>query len=326
VSLRRIDGAELVRAEPGTTLVAVGNYDGVHRGHQAVIAAAAERALADGLRPLVLTFHPHPHDVLGGRRHQVLTNTDRKVELLLRIHPELSVVVEPFTRELASRAPESFVRDILVERLGAREVLVGENFRFGRKRAGDLMLLRRLGAELGFQACAEPLHGDATGAFSSTRVRAAIDAGDLRQAEWVLGRPHALSGVVVAGDGRGRALGFRTANLDRVTETLPPDGVYACLVDELTSPHRASRIACGVANLGVRPTADAGRSIEVHLLDVERDLYGRQLRVHLVERLREERRFANLDELARRIVVDIEAARVALAARRPDPEASGAWH
>ena len=326
MSSRRIDGAERVRAQRGTTLVAVGNYDGVHRGHQAVIAAAADRAIADGLRPLVLTFHPHPHEVLGGRRHQLLTRTDRKVQLLLRIHPNLAVVVEPFTRELAGLPPEVFVNEVLVARLGAREVLVGENFRFGRKREGDLALLRRLGADRGFQACSEPLHGDASGAFSSTRVRAAIAAGDLPQAELVLGRPHALTGEVVAGDGRGREIGFPTANLEGVAEALPPDGVYACLVDQLATPRGATRLALGVANLGVRPTVGAGRSIEVHLLGHRQDLYGRTLRLHLVARLREERRFSSLDELVRQIGADVEAASTVLADRRPDPAAFGAWH
>jgi riboflavin kinase/FMN adenylyltransferase len=323
---RRIDGIRGVEAQPGTTLVAIGNYDGVHRGHQAVIAAAADRAVSRSLRPLVLTFDPHPHVVLGGQTHQPLTTVDRKVELLSRLHERLAVIVEPFTRELASCAPETFVREILVDQLGAREVLVGENFRFGRERVGDLALLRRLGAEFGFQADAETLQGDERGVFSSTRVRRAIADGDLVQAEAILGRPHAVSGTVVAGDGRGRAMGVPTANLAGVSETLPPDGVYACLVDEVRASGSAVCLARGVANLGVRPTVNAGRSIEVHLIDHDENLYGRRLRVHVVDRLRDERRFPNLAELARQITADLSEATQRLADRQPDPQASGAWH
>ena len=323
---RRIDGIHGVEARPGTTLVAIGNYDGVHRGHQAVIAAAAERAVSRRLRPLVLTFDPHPHVVLGGQSHQPLTTVDRKVELLSRLHDQLAVIVEPFTVELASCAPERFVREILVDQLGAREVLVGENFRFGRERVGDLELLRKLGEKLGFQADAETLQGDEGGAFSSTRVRRAIADGDLVRAEAILGRPHALTGNVVAGDGRGRAMGVPTANLAGVRETLPPDGVYACLVDEVKASGIAFCLARGVANLGVRPTVNAGRSIEVHLLGHDEDLYGRRLRVHVVDRIRDERRFPSLVELSRQIAADLAEATRRLADRQPDPKASGAWH
>ncbi len=326
MSARRIDGAEGVQAAPGTTLVAIGNYDGVHRGHQALIAAAAERALVRGLRPLVLTFHPHPREVLGGQRHQVLTPIDRKVELLLRLHPRLGVVVERFTPALARLAPEIFVHEVLVRQLGARELLVGENFRFGKGRQGDLALLRALGESYGFRASVEPLQGDAVGPFSSTRVRAAIVEGDLGIAERLLGRPHALTGTVVAGDGRGRQIGVPTANLEGVRETFPVDGVYACLVDDVTAPGAARKLGWGVANLGVRPTVNAGRSIEVHVLDWRQDLYERTLRIHLVHRIREERRFADLGELARRIGLDIDRARALLAGRTPDPAAGGAWH
>lgn len=314
-----------MQATPGTTLVAIGNYDGVHRGHQAIIGAAVGRAVEVGLEPLVLTFHPHPHEVLGGRPPQVLTPVTRRVELLCRCDPQLRVVVEPFTPALAELSAESFVRDILVGRLGAREVLVGVNFRFGHARQGDLALLRRLGPALGFTADAEPLHGDAEGTFSSSRARRAILDGDVRRAACVLGRPHALTGLCVAGDGRGRTIGVPTANLDGVPELLPPDGVYACVVDRVDAGG-ARALAWGVLNLGVRPTVGAGRSIEVHLLDFAESLYGLTLRVHLVDRLREERRFPSLEALTTQIAADVAAARGLLAAHERDPAAAGAWH
>ena len=326
VSARRIDGTHRVGALPGTTLVAIGNYDGVHRGHQAMVRAGARHAHAHELTPLVLTFHPHPHEVLSGRAHHVLTVLDRKVELLCRLDPRVRVVVTPFSTQLAELHPEEFVKRILVAELGAREVLVGGNFRFGRGREGDFATLQQLGTRFGFRARQAPLVEDDKGALSSTRTRVAIQQGDLPEAERVLGRPHALSGVVTPGDGRGRGLGFPTANLSEVSEVLPPDGVYAGVVDRVENDGTAVALARAVTNLGVRPTFAAGRSVEVHLLDFSGDLRGARLRLHLVERLREERRFADGNALAAQIAEDIAQGRASLATRRPDPAARGAWY
>lgn len=320
---RRIDGAENLGLAPGSSLVAIGNFDGVHRGHQAVIGAAAAEARERGLRPLILTFHPHPARLLGRDGHSMLTTVERKIELICRIDPALSVVVQPFTHELATRTPRQFVSDLLVGRLGARVVIVGENFRFGHERAGDLGTLQKLGSELGFEARAEQLEGDRRGTYSSSRVRDALAKGDLAAAERILGRPHSVSGVVVSGDRRGRSIGFPTANLAEVCELAPPGGVYACLVDR----EGAEALGTGAANLGTRPTVDGSRQVlEVHLLDFDGDLYGERLRVHFVERLREERRFAGLDELSAQIRSDIAAARRAVAGRQPDPDAGGCWY
>ena len=323
---RRVDGAQKLGAAPGTTLVAIGNFDGVHRGHQAVMAAAVADARERTLEPVVLTFHPHPAEVLGRGKVQVLTTLQRKLELISRIDATLRLVVEPFTTELASHSPEAFAQKLLVEQLGARVVLVGENFRFGRGRAGDLAVLTRLGNELGFEARTQELCGDAGGVISSTRIREAVASGDLPEAESMLGRPHALSGRVVAGDRRGRDLGFPTANLDDVRELLPPDGVYTCLVDVLEAGGGARVLGSGVCNLGTRPTVDGRRYvIEAHVFDFEGDLYGKELRLHLDRRLREERRFDGLAALRAQIALDVAEARVVLADRAPDPAAGGAW-
>jgi riboflavin kinase/FMN adenylyltransferase len=310
VQSRRFDGAGSFAARspfsqagrPATTLVAIGNFDGVHRGHRCVLGAAVESARRLDLVPLVLTFHPHPAIILGRRPQPALTPLDRKVELLCRFDESLRVVVEPFTLELGAMTPRQFVERLLVGQLGAKVVMVGDNFRFGRDRTGDFPTLAALGAELGFEARSTPLAGDETGAFSSSRARAAIAAGDLADAEHVLGRPHALSGV-------------------------PPNGVYTCLVDELDGEGRhGSAIASGVANIGVRPTVAGGFSVEAHLFDFDRELYGRRLRLHLVGRLRDERKFAGLTELKQQIERDVTAARAALAGRRPAPDAGGAWY
>jgi riboflavin kinase/FMN adenylyltransferase len=323
-----VDGARSLRARAGTSLVAIGNFDGVHVGHRAVIGAAAAEARQRGLVPLVLTFHPHPAEVLGRGSLPLLTSIDRKAELICRIDPEVRVVVEPFTPDLAKQEPRQFVEELLVQALGARVVIVGQNFRFGHNRAGKLETLVRLGAELGFEARAEELAGDAAGTYSSTRARELLKSADLGVLERVLGRPHSISGRVVHGDQRGKSLGFPTANLDGIVEALPPHGVYAVLVDQLGAgvPARSKALARGVANFGVRPTVGAGQSFEVHLFDFEGDLYGQSLRVHLVERLRGEQRFASLAELKAQIERDCAAARTVTDARVPDPDATGAWY
>lgn len=301
----------------------IGNFDGVHLGHRAVLETSLDEARALGLRPLALTFDPHPSRVLGRGELPVLTTLARKVELLGRYCPELTVVVEPFTRELSQLAPEEFAERLLAGALSARRVVVGKNFRFGRGRSGDLTVLGELGERFGFDARSESLHGDAGGAYSSTRIRAALAAGDLSLAASMLDRPHAISGRVVPGAGRGRTIGVPTANLASVPEALPPYGVYACLVDELTAegPRVLGRAA---VNIGERPTLGAGFSVEAHVLDFSGDLYGRELRLHFAERLRDERRFDGIEALKAQIGRDFAAARAALGDR--EPSAGAAWY
>lgn len=291
-------------------VVVIGNFDGVHRGHQAVLAQAQEIARPRDAECVVLTFDPHPTVVLGRPAPPRLASNERRVELLLR-HGADRVVVEPFTPELAATSPEDFARALLATRLDACAVVVGENFRFGKGRAGDFATLRALGDDVGFEAVAAEVAGDARGAFSSTRVRDAIRAGDLDEAERVLGRWHALSGVVEHGDHLGSTIGFPTANLGGVVEMLPPHGVYAVVVDELGGAPRA--LAKGAMNVGVRPTVGGPPTlrVEVHLLDLERALYGVKLRVHLVARLRAEQKFDGLDALKAQIGRDVDAAREA---------------
>ena len=319
----RVRASEAI--EPGrNSLVVIGNFDGVHLGHRAVIEAALSEARDSGLCPLVLTFDPHPAEVLGRGLRPPLTVLDRKLDLIERLGSELKVVVEPFTLELSQFTPEQFARRFVVELLGAKVVIVGENFRFGHRRAGDLPALVALGQELGFAAHASSLSGDARGPYSSTRARAALASGDLAEVTAVLGRPHSLSGVVVHGAQRGRTIGVPTANLGGVAEALPPYGVYAVLVDRIREGESVA-IASGVANIGLRPTVDAGFSVEVHLFDFAEDLYGDSLRVHLVSHLREERKFAGLAELKAQIGEDVASARAALASATLDPLARGAW-
>ena len=309
-------------------IVAIGNFDGVHRGHQAVLADASRDAGARGLVASALTFSPHPAEALGRTAPPKLTTLARKLELFQRVAPAVEPVVERFDRAFAEQSPAEFAERVLAQRLHARVVVVGHNFRFGRGREGDFEALRRLGEALGFETRSQTLLGDARGPWSSTRVREALARGALDEANEMLGRPHMVSGTVARGDQRGRTIGFPTCNLDGVEEALPAFGVYAVLVDREESG-RARALARGVANIGVRPTVKDGEpkpSVEVHLFDCDADLYGARLRVHLVDRLRPEQKFAGLDALKAQIGRDAAEARAHLVGRALDPAAEGAWH
>jgi len=283
--------------------VAIGNFDGVHRGHQLVLRGAVEDARAAGLVATVLTFHPHPAAVLGRVPPPLLTRLERKRALLEALGVE--VVVRTFDAAFAALEPPAFAAQILARELGARRVVVGDNFRFGKGRSGDVGALRALGATLGFDVSTHDLAGDEAGPFSSTRARDALARGDLTELERVLGRPHRLRGTVVTGDRRGRTLGFPTANLGAVAEALPLFGVYA-----VRSGDRA-----GVANIGARPTVGGTEPrVEVHFFDFEGDLYDQELDVDLLHFLRAEQRFAGLDELRAQIATDAAEARRLLSA------------
>ncbi len=303
-----------------TVAVAIGNFDGVHRGHQEVLREAMGAARAESLPTVVLTFDPHPAVVLGRTPPPMLTTLPRKAALLARLGID-AVLVKTFDVAFATWTPERFVTELLVGTLGAKLVVVGKNFRFGHKRAGDLAMLEQLGKDSGFAVRAFELRGDEKGRFSSTRVRDAVARGDVDDASAVLGRPHAFSGKVVWGDQRGRTIGFPTANVDEVPEIVPASGVYAVVVDSIDGDPVA--LGRGVMNVGVRPTItkqgakEGRRTQEVHLFDFDGDLYGKSLRVHVVSRIREERKFATLDELKAQIASDAAAARAITASIEP---------
>lgn len=292
-----------------TRAITIGNFDGVHLGHQQMLGDAMAYAKAAGLTTAVLTFDPHPALALGRPAPATLTLLPRKTELLVR-HGVDEVLVKTFDRDFASWAPERFVKELLVDSFGARAVVVGKNFRFGHKRAGDYVELERLGKVYGVGVKCFELGGDDGGRYSSTRVREALARGDVKEASDVLGRAHAFSGVVAHGAQRGRTIGFPTANVEGVVEVVPARGVYAVVVDELgASGERA--LGRGVMNVGVRPTVDDSErpSREVHLFDFDRDIYGAHVRVHVLERLRDEMKFASLSDLRTQIAADAARAR-----------------
>jgi riboflavin kinase/FMN adenylyltransferase len=269
-----------------------------------LVALAKERgqSLPSGraLHTHAVTFDPHPGVVLGRGSPPLLTTLDRRADLVRALGVgDLSVC--PFDADLATWSPRRFVEELLVGELGVRLVVVGENFRFGAQRAGDFALLKSLGGELDFEAVPAPLAGDGNGPFSSSRARDAIRVGDMAEATNVLGRPHAFTGTVVRGAQRGRTIGFPTANLEEIPEMVPPRGVYAVDVDELGR---------GVMNIGVRPTVSGeSETREVHVLDWSGDLYGRRITVHVLEHIRDEKKFGSLDELKAQIQKDANAAR-----------------
>jgi riboflavin kinase/FMN adenylyltransferase len=306
------DSTPLGQETRSPSALVVGNFDGVHRGHQAVLKQVVAESRAAGFVSCVLTFDPHPAAVVGRGAPPLLTTMERRAELMTELGIE-RVYVRRFDAAFAAWTPDRFARELLAKGLSAHLVVVGENFRFGAKRAGDLALLRRLGHELGFETHVHPVASDEGGPFSSTRARVAISAGDLPEAVRVLGRRHELSGVVVRGDERGRTLGFPTANLASVPEILPPDGVYAVQVHQIDDVPGERLLAAGVTNIGVRPTiGGAGRTVETFLFDFDRDLYGARLRLELVARLRDEKKFSSLEALTAQIAQDVAAARALL--------------
>jgi riboflavin kinase/FMN adenylyltransferase len=298
--------------EPIPRAVTVGVYDGVHLGHRHVVAALREQADAAGISDLaVVTFDPHPLRVVApSQAPRMLTTVDQRIELLEDLGLDVAAVL-PFDDAVRELTPAGFARLVLAEALEARLVVVGEDFRFGRDRTGNVASLGELGDVHGFDARVVPLVGDDR-PMSSTRIRGMVAAGDVAGAAAALGRPHELRGRVVHGDGRGSAIGFPTANLAIEDGTaVPGRGVYAVKAGPLGEP-----LAPGVANVGVRPTfAGTGADVvEIHLLDSRRELYGCDLRVQFVTRIRDEHRFEGVDELVARIVEDVAFARSALGA------------
>ncbi len=295
------------------SVVTVGVFDGVHLGHFAVLRRVVERAAERGLGPAVVTFAAHPKELLTGHAPPTVTSLEHRLLLFRRIGLETALVLD-FGPEIRDLPAEGFVRRILVEGLGARGLVLGFDSKFGRGREGTVKSLRPLARSLGLDLEAVgPLRLQGR-ALSSTAVREAVSLGELERAAAMLGRPVSLLGTVVRGDGRGRELGFPTANLDLHHELKPPPGVYAALA---RIRGREGLLPAAV-NVGVRPTFNEGEpGVEVHLLEGGGDLYERDLEVFFLERLRGEERFPDPEALAAQIRRDVEAARAA-AARAPE--------
>jgi riboflavin kinase/FMN adenylyltransferase len=303
-------------------LVALGNFDGVHRGHQQVIqpVLTAASAVSSMGYATVVTFRPHPQEFFAGQSRPLLTPLDEKAAYLSKIGVE-QLVLLPFNQTLADLSPQQFVETVLVEQLQARQISVGEDFCFGRKRSGTAADLQAIATQFGIHVQVVPLHTTNGERISSSAIRQALQSGDLSKANQLLGRPYSLVGQVVQGQQLGRTIGFPTANLKLPAEKfLPRQGVYCVWVYLSTSSQPSvlgelPQALPGVMNLGYRPTlGGVQQTVEVHLLDWSGDLYGQTLTVNLANFLRPEQKFASLEELKIQIQTDSSNARSILAA------------
>jgi riboflavin kinase/FMN adenylyltransferase len=307
---------------PRGGVAAIGNFDGVHRGQQALLERCMERAAATGLAPMVVTFEPHPLAVLRPESAPVrLTLPEQKERLLADAGIEVLLVVR-FTPEVARTPAERFVRDFLHRTLEVRELFVGSGFVFGHQREGDLALLQRLGGELGFTAVGVDEVTCRGERISSTRIRRAIGEGKVEEAAEMLGRPYSIAGEITRGDRMGQKLGWPTINIAPDHELLPLDGVYACRVRLPVFP---ATFDC-VTNIGTRPTVyeNYQRVVESHVLDFDSDVYGARVELWFHKRLREERIFPTVMDLSAQIGRDVEATREYFAARRRFEQDAGA--
>ena len=289
------------------TAVALGNFDGVHRGHQQVIQPVLQQG--GEVVSTVVTFNPHPQEFFTGKRRSLLTPQSEKVEQLERLGVE-QLVLLPFDRELACSSPQEFVENILVQQLRSRSISVGQDFCFGKGRTGTVEDLKVIASNCGIPTTIVPLHNCEGERISSSAIRQALEQGKLDRAKLLLGRAYSLTGTVVTGKQLGRTIGFPTANIDLPIEKfLPCNGVYAVKVyiAEDKSP------VAGVMNIGNRPTVNGtNQSVEVYLIDWSGDLYGKVITVELEQFLRPEQKFESLDALKNQITIDCDRAKATL--------------
>jgi riboflavin kinase/FMN adenylyltransferase len=307
--LRSIAELESLR---GPLFLAIGVFDGVHLGHQAVISAATSHAHAAEGTPVVMTFDPHPLKVLRPQyAPHLLTATQHKIALIRDLGVEQLLVIN-FDKKFAATLPEEFVEELVTHSRPLREICVGHEWSFGKDRRGNLDLLKRLGAQFDFNVVGVPpvtVNGEVV---SSTAIRQAVEKGDFAKAADVLGREYTILGTVTRGDNLGKKIGFPTANLSAHSEQFPPNGVY------FAEAWVNGVLHYGVINLGYRPTVNSGKServLEIYLLDFDRDIYGEDVEVRFVRYLRPERKFDNMESLAQQIELDVRRARELCAAR-----------
>lgn len=306
--MRIIEKIDDIKQPFRNAVLTIGNFDGVHIGHQALFHEVIEKADDIGGTSVAMTFDPHPLRALRQNGHlPLITLKEQKIELIGNSGIDI-LIVEPFTPLFASIPARRFVEELLVERIGMRAMVVGKDYRFGKNREGDLPLLKRYAEEMGFEVItADWIQStrDDRERISSTRIRELVNGGEVGRARNLLGRHYQIRGSVVAGRDRGgKLLGFPTANIQLQDELCPRSGVYAVTMQVLGELHQ------GVANIGYSPTFDDHQfTVEVHLLDFSGDLYGKEVRVNFIERIRDELRFSSIDELSRQIRIDVQRAR-----------------
>ena len=303
---------ELLRSIPelarlrGPLFLAIGVFDGVHRGHQAVISTSADHARVANGTPVVVTFDPHPEKVLRPEKApHLLSATKHKIALIRALGVEHLLIIT-FDKQFAATEPEDFVAQLVNHSKPLREICVGHEWSFGKNRRGNLDLLKGLGAKSSFDVVGIPPVKINGAVVSSTAIRQAVEKGDLAKAAEMLGREYTILGTVTHGDNLGKKIGFPTANLSAHSEQFPPNGVYAAKARVDGELYR------GVINLGVRPTVSGGKAervLEIYLFDFNRDIYGHDVEVHFLKFLRLEKKFENLDALVQQIRQDVQQAR-----------------
>ena len=303
--MQRWRGVEAAPSSWGRCVVTIGMFDGVHRGHQLILGRAVDTARSAGLPSVVLTFDPHPTEVVRPGTHPaVLTGSRTKAELLEQLGVDVMCVL-PFTAAFSRLTPEEFVHAVLVEHLHASSVVVGENFRYGHRAAGDIVSLAASGRRYGFTVEGVPLEGRDDTTWSSTYIRSLVDAGDVEAAAAALNREHRIDGVVVRGDQRGRQIGYPTANLEPLPwSAVPADGVYAGRL------LRGSERLPAAISIGTNPTfAGRERRVEAFVLDFDGDLYGEHVGLAFTARLRDTLRFDGVAPLVEQMGRDVERTR-----------------
>jgi riboflavin kinase/FMN adenylyltransferase len=316
--VQRWRGLEAIPPGWGRCVATVGVFDGLHRGHQEIVARACELARERGLPSVLVTFTPHPSEVLRPGSHPpMLTTNTRKAELAAELGVDV-VLFQPFTLDFARLSPQDFVHAMLVNELHASAVVIGQNFRFGHKAGGDLTLLTELGPRWGFDAVGVGLLSEKTLPISSTFVRSCVMAGDVTAAAQALGRPHRLDGVVVRGDQRGGPMGYPTANVRAdAFAAVPADGIYAgrvVRIDERGNTRSDIAPAIAAISIGTNPTFDGQhRSVEAFILDFDEDLYGQNLGVEFWQRLRGMERFDGIEALLVQMAADVTQTRALFA-------------
>jgi riboflavin kinase / FMN adenylyltransferase len=293
-------------------VITIGNFDGVHIGHQALFHTVIEKADAIGGTSVAMTFEPHPIRVLKPNGHPpLITLYEQKVELIAKTGIDVLICI-PFDQDFAALSAKAFVRDLLLDTIGVKAIVVGRDYTFGRKREGDVAMLQEMAAGGGFEVLVTDWIHAYNGhreRISSTNIRNAVHAGDMQAAKRMLGRYYQIRGLVAQGRNRGgKLLGFPTANINLQDELCPQSGIYAVTVDH------EDKTLPGVANIGYSPTFDDHIfTVEVHILDFDADIYNRQIKVNFIKRLRKERKFDSLEALSTQIGKDVEAAREILA-------------
>ena len=302
------------KIEAKNTVITIGNFDGVHVGHQKIFDYVKRKANQIKGKSVVITFHPHPIKVLfQDHPLKLITTTEDKIKLIKKYEIDTTVLI-PFTYEFSQIKAEDFVREILVKKLNAQWVVIGYDYKFGKDRKGDKDLLKKLALSYGFKVTVLKAYKRKGKILSSTAVRQALTEGNIKEANLLLGRAYHIEGEVIKGCGRGSSvLGYPTANITPIQEIIPKEGVYAVKVN---IPH-LSKIYKGVANIGRKPTFDNQPvSYEVHILDFNGNLLGKHIRIHFISRLRDEKKFSSSLELKQQIKRDIDEAKKILSKNR----------